>query len=223
MAWPTALQDLRTKLSDNSADRLRAFKRVFGDINGSNTIFKTFEYRRVTDFTSATGFLGVYKNGTRLNNSSIVLDDTSTGYFQLAASAAPSGSDVIESTYYSQYFTDAELTGFLRLASNFLALGDDYTQIPGGLQSGALNYAAAEGYQKLAMRFADKMSDVYRLNDLPDEDREKIIIQFKKSSEDARTEAIKLRDDYYLNRQGQALAPLYGFATGCVFDVPPNR
>ena len=223
MSWATPIADLRMKLSDGPTDRLRAYKRVFGDINGSNTIFKTLEYRRITDFTSATGFLGVYVNGTRLNNSSIILDDVATGYFQLAASACPSSTDVVECTYYSHYFLDDELSSFLRLACNFLALGDDFNQIPGGLQSAAINYAAAEAYQKLAIRFADKMADVYRLNDLPTEDREKIIIQFKKSSEESRTEAIKLRNDYYENRQGQALAPLYGFSLGSVVDVPPNR
>lgn len=221
MSWSTAVSDLRTKLSDNATDRLRAFKRVFGDVNGVNTIFKTFEFRRITDLTSATGFLGVYKNGVRLANAAISSDDIVTGYFQLAA--APVSGDVIECTYYSQYFLDSELQSFLRLASNFLAAGDDYTQIIGGLQTAALTYASAEAYQKLALRFADTFADTYKMQDMPDGEREKIIIQFKKSSEDARAEAMKLRNDYYENRQGQALAPLWGSSLGGVLDVPPNR
>jgi len=221
MSWTTALSDLRTKLSDNSTDRLRAFKRVFGDINGTNTIFKTFEFRRITDLTTATGFLGVYKNGVRLLNSDVSNDDLVTGYFQLVA--APVSGDVIECTYYSQYFLDTELQSFLRLASNFLAAGDDYSQVIGGLQTAALTYASAEAYQKLALRFADTFADTYKMQDLPDGEREKIIIQFKKSSEDARTEAMKLRNDYYENRQGQALAPLWGSSLGGVLDVAPNR
>jgi len=221
VSWSTAVSDLRTKLSDNATDRLRAFKRVFGDVNGVNTIFKTFEFRRITDLTSATGFLGVYKNGVRLANAAISSDDIVTGYFQLAA--APVSGDVIECTYYSQYFLDSELQSFLRLASNFLAAGDDYTQIIGGLQTAALTYASAEAYQKLALRFADTFADTYKMQDMPDGEREKIIIQFKKSSEDARAEAMKLRNDYYENRQGQALAPLWGSSLGGVLDVPPNR
>lgn len=221
MAWVTALSDLRTKLSDNSKDRLRAFKRVFGDINGVNTIFKTFEFRRITDFTTATGFLGVYKNGVKLAAIDISSDDLETGYFVLAT--PPVTGDVIEATYYSQYFLDTELVSFLRLGSNFLALGDDYTQIPGGLQTACLTYASAEAYQKLALRFADTFADTYKMQDLPDGEREKIIIQFKKSSEEARQEAMKLRNDFYENRQGQALAPLWGSNLGNVLDVPPNR
>jgi hypothetical protein len=222
MSWPTAVLDLRTKLSDGTQDRLRAFKRVLGDVNGTNTIFKTFEYRRITDFTSSVGFMGVYKSGVKISNADVVTDDVNTGYFQLAASAAPLGTDVVEATYYVQYFLDSELEGFLRLASNFLAGGDDYTAIAGGLQNAAINYAAAEAYQKLALRFADTMSDTYRLEDNKGEN-EKIALQFKKSSEEARNESKKLRDDYYENRQGQALAPLYGLGLGNRRDVPPNR
>jgi len=222
MSWTTAVSDLRTKLSDNATDRLRAFKRVFGDINGVNTIFKTFEFRRITDLTAATGFLGVYKNGVRLNPSTdLISDDIVTGYFQLAH--APVAGDMIEATYYSQYFLDSELQSFLRLASNFLAAGDEYTQIIGGLQTAALTYASAEAYQKLALRVADTFADTYKMQDMPDGEREKIIIQFKKSSEDARAEAMKLRNDYYENRQGQALAPLWGNSLGGVLDVAPNR
>lgn len=221
MAWATAVSDLRTKLSDNTKDRLRAFKRVFGDINGVNLVFKTFEFRRITDFTNATGFLGIYKNGVRLANSEIASDDLETGYFSLVH--APVNGDVIEATYYSQYFLDTELASFLRLASNFIAGGDDFTQAPGGLQTAVLTYASAEAYQKLALRFADTFADTYKMQDLPDGEREKIIIQFKKSSEEARTEAMKLRNDFYENRQGQALAPLWGSNLGSVVDVPPNR
>lgn len=222
MSWTTAISDLRTKLSDNSKDRLRAYKRVFGDINGTNTVFKTFEFRRITNFTVAANYLGVYKNGVRLNPSTdITDDDLETGYFVLAR--APVAGDVIECTYYSQYFIDSELISFLRLATNFIAGGDDYTQVIGGLQTAVLAYAAAEAYQKLALRFADTFSDTYKMQDLPDGEREKVIISFKKSSEDARAEAKKLRDDYYENRQGQALAPLWGNNLGNVIDVAPNR
>jgi hypothetical protein len=221
MAWATAIDDLRTKLSDNTTDRLRAFKRVFGDINGSNVVFKTFEFRRITDLTNPVGYIGVYKNGQILNVGDVILDDPDTGYFTLLK--PPQKGDVIEATYYVQYFLDAELDSFLRLASNFIAGGDDYTQTSGGLQTAVLSYAAAEAYQKLALRFADTFADTYKMQDLPDAEREKIIISFKKSSEEARAEAMKLRNDFYENRQGQALAPLWGSNLGGVLDVPPNR
>jgi hypothetical protein len=218
MAWADPIGDLRIKLSDGATDRLRAYKKVFGNQNGANKVFKTFEYRRVTDFTTAISPLGVYKNGSIQVVSS---DDLATGYFTLQS--APSETDELVATYYMQYFLDSELNSFLRLATNFLAYGDDPTSIPGGLQNGALEFAAAEAYQKLAMRFADKMSDVYRLEDLPDKEREAMVMAFREASEKARAESVKIRNDFYDNRQGQALAPLFGSIRGNVRDVAPNR
>lgn len=220
MTWSTAATDLRTKLSDNSTDRLRAFKRVLGNLNGTNLTFKTFEFRRITNFTTAASPLGVYLNSVRLSTAAFSSDDTGTGYFSLLT--APVDGDVLEATYYVQYFTDAELIIFLRSACNFLALGDDYTNIPGGLQAGALEYASAEAYQKLALRFADTMSDTYRMEDMPDKDRQMIIDSFKTAAAAAFKEAKEKRNDYYENRQGQALAPLFGTNLGNVRDVPPN-
>jgi hypothetical protein len=216
--WVDPVGDLRIKLSDGPTDRLRAYKKVFGNQDGTNKLFKTFEGRRITDLTSTDLPLGVYVDGVPVTVSE---DNVTTGYFTLQA--APANTAELVATYYVQYFLNAELDNFLRLSCNFLALGDDYYQIPGGLQNSALCYAAAEAYQKLAMRFADKMSDVYRLEDMPDKEREAIILNFKKSSEESRTEAKALRDDFYKNRQGQALAPLFGYNLGRVTDVPPNR
>ena len=218
MSWTTAVTDLRIKLSDGPTDRIRAYKRIFGNQNGENQVFKTFEFRRVTDFTTAASPLGVYVNGCIAE---VTEDNPQTGYFTLCI--PPMNTDEVVATYYVQYFLDAELESFLRLASNFLALGDDYTNIPGGLQNAALCYAACEGYQKLAMRFADTMSDTYRLEDMPDKERQRIVDSFKAAADESRKQAKDLRNDYYENRQGEALAPLFGRNMGRVFDVPPNR
>lgn len=218
MTWSTALMDLRTKLSDGDTDRLRAYKRVFGTQDGNNKIFKTLEFKRITNFLTDPAPLGVYVNGTL---SPVSADDIATGYFTLVS--APLNADEVTATYYNHLFTDDELEGFLRLACNFLGLGDDYTKIPGGLQNGAVNYAAADGYQKLAMQFADNQSDTYRLEDSPTDNRKDIIASLLKMADMLRSDAIKIRNDYYDNRQGQALAPLFGSNLGCVRDVPPNR
>jgi len=221
MAWPTAISDLRMRLSDGSTDRLRAYKRVFGDLNGSNTLYKTFEFRRVTNFTTAAAPYGVYLNGSRIAASGIASDDPSSGYFTLVT--APTDGDVLEATYYIQYFTDSELETFLRLACDFLALGDDYSQIPQGLRAGALYYAVGEAYEKLGQRFTDTQSDTYRLEDMPDDKRIAMLEAFKKTAQEAKSDAIKFRNDYYENRQGQALQPLFGSSLGSVRDVVPNR
>ena len=220
MAWNSALSDLRSKLFDNSTDRIRAYKRVFGQIDGVNKVFKTFEYRRISDFTCVDAPLGVYKNGVILDVSEVAADNLSTGFFTL--STAPADGDVIEATYYVQYFNDDELGRFLRLASNFLGLGDTYSNITGPLQTAALNYACSEAYGMLANRFNEHAADTYRLQDMPDEKRKELVDTYTNKASTCLTEAIKLRDDYY-SRQGQQFTPSWGFSQGNVRDVPPNR
>jgi len=220
MAWTTALSDSRMKLNDGPVDKIRAFKRVLGQIDGTNTRFKTFEFRRVTDFTTATGSLGVYVDQVLQSSGYIATDDPTSGYFTTVT--APSASSVVEATYYVQYFLDAEIQTFLRYASNWLGLGDDYTQIPGGLQAAAVSYVAAEGYQKLASRFSEHMSETFRLEDMPDVARQALIAEWKQASEHSRDTAHKLRDEFY-TRQGQSLAPLFAVNRGYVPNVVPNR
>lgn len=211
---------MRLKLSDNPNDKLRAFKRVFGQIDGNNKIFKTFEFRRVSDFTSAAAPLGVYINQVRVAPAGIASDDLTTGYFSLVT--APSSTDVVEATYYIQFFYDTELQDFLRLSANWLGFGDDYTTIPQGLRPAALQYAIGDAYQKLAMRFAEHISETYRLEDAPTGDRFNIVEQYKQLASQSHDEAKGFRDEYYM-RQGQHLSPLYGLNKGAVRDVGPNR
>ena len=220
MSWTTALSDLRLKLSDNPNDKLRAFKRVFGQVDGSNKVFKTFEFRRVSDFTSAVAPLGIYINQVRINAAAIASDDLTTGYFTLVS--APAATDVVEATYYVQFFYDAELDGFMRISANWLGLGDDYSQVPNGLRPACIQYALGDAYQKLAMRFAEHISETYRLEDAPTEDRFRIVDQYKQLAAQSHQEAKDFRDEYY-KRQGQHLSPLYGLSLGRVRDVGPNR
>lgn len=220
MAWATALTDLRVKLSDSATDKLRAFKRVFGDVDGSNKRFKTFEFRRVTDFSTAVSPLGVYVNGSLISSASIATDDTASGFFTFVT--APSASDVIEASYYVQFFLDSELQSFLRLSTQWLGLGDDYNNITLGLQPAALQYAASEAYQKLAARFSEHLSETYRLEDMPDVQRQALISEYKNAAAQAREQAHGLRDEYY-KRQGQPLAPLFAVNRGFVRNVVPNR
>lgn len=220
MSWTTALDDLRLKLSDTPIDKLRAYKRVFGQIDGQNQLFKTFEFRRVTDFTAAEAPLGVYLNQVRLESSAIQSDDLQTGFFTL--SSAPEEGSVLEAVYYVQFFLDSNLYDFLRLATQWLGLGSDHANIPAGLQGSALQYAAAEAYQKLAMRFSEHLSETYRLEDAPDAERFKLVDEYKRMSDDCRLSATTLRDQYY-TRQGQPLQPLFGVNRGRVRDVAPPR
>lgn len=220
MSWSTAVADLRVKLSDGPTDKLRAFKRVIGEVNGVNKVFKTFEFRRVSNFTTASSPVGVWLNQSLLATTAIASDDPATGFFTLVT--APTGNDVVEATYYTAHFIDSELQEFLRLSCNWLLTADDYSVIPEGLRPAALQYAMADAYGKLAMRFAEHLSETYRLEDTPDAKRFEMVAQYKDASKQARETAHTLRDEYY-KRQGQHLSPLYGTAKGSTRTVGPNR
>lgn len=213
MSWTTGVENLRTLLSDGPTDKLRALKSVFGTLDGVNKTFKTFEFRRVTDFSStATAFpLGLYVNGEWQPPSAIAVDSPETGFFQ--AATAYSDSTLLTCSYYIQWFTDAELDGFLIRASDWLGLGDDYTIVPTGLKTAALKYAAHEAYQKLSLRWAEAITETYRLQDAPDEKRMQVVEAYQRASKLALDEATKYRDDFY-TRKGQALAPRFGTISG---------
>lgn len=227
MSWTTAVDDLRLLLNDGPTDKIRAFKRVFGTTDGANAVFKTLEFRRITDFTTVdeTGPVGIYINGEKFGPIALPLeyDDPGSGYFKFSVpGSVPITGAVIEATYYIQYFLDAELETFLRLAQNWLGFGDDYSAIPQGLRPAALQYAAAEGYQKLAMRFSSHLSETYRLEDMPDVKQTALLAEYKQASETARHQAQALRNEYY-TRQGQSLSPLFGVYSPAIRDVPPRR
>lgn len=218
--WITAVFDLRTLLSDGPEDRYNSRKRCFGEVNGTNNTFRTFEFRRITDFTTATTPLGVYINGTRLSESDISTDYLNTGEFVIGASGSiPVDGDVVEASYFNQWFLDSELQGFLKVASNWLTSSDDYTQIVGGLTPSALKYAASEAYLKLAIRWRTFLSEQYRVEDEPKKPGTGPADEFIKMADTFREEALKSRDEFY-TRQGQALQPLFGSVLGNVRRMP---
>lgn len=213
MSWTTAIPDLRVILSDGPTDKLRALKAVFGLQNGVNTTFKTFEFRRVSDFSSSALAtpLGLTVDGVRIPAASVVYDDLDSGMFQLTDPIQDS--QQLAATYYIQWFQDAELDGFMVRASNWLGLSDDYTTIPSGLKTAALKYAAHEAYQKLSLRMAENIVETYRLQDAPDEKRMAVVEAYQKAASEALKEATTYRDDYY-TRKGKSKAPLFGSISG---------
>lgn len=217
MTWAAPTTDLRTLLSDGATDRYRFRKRVFGEINGTNLSFKTFEFRRITNFTTAAAPLGVYKNGVRLAVIAISADFPNTGEFTLVA--APVDGDLIEASYYSQWFTDAELENFNRLGTNWLGYGDTPGQLAQGLIPACINYAASEAYLKLAIRWRENASETYRVEDSPSPTASNQTDEFTKLAEAFKDRAKSLRDDYY-TRQGQSLSPIFRSIQGNVRKMP---
>ena len=219
MPWLTAKTELRELLNDNDNDKLRFRKRVIGAVNGTNVIFKTLEFRRLTGFVTPTLPFGVFVDDSA-TSAVVTADFPEVGSFQLAV--APSNGSFVEATYYVQYFLDNELDVYLTNACRWIQSSDNFTLIAPGLQPGALKYAAADAYEKLASKFQEHLSDTYRTEDAPDEKKTSLVSEYRTLALKYREEAAKLRSQFY-TRQDQALAPLYANNLGAVTDVPPRR
>ncbi len=222
-AWTTANADVRTFLSDGATDKLRYRKKLMGQIDGVNTTFKTFEARRITALVGATAPLGVYVNAPSSSPALVTVtsEDLESGELYLAA--APAAGSGVHATYYIQWFDDAEIVQFLTSASEWITGIDDYTSIPNNQWPCAKTYAGAVAYQKLSIKFATNLAETYQLYDAPDQKRFDPVKVYSEMSEKMFKLAFELRDDTYKNRQGQALAPLFGTIRGRVKDVAPNR
>lgn len=219
MPWTTAKTELRELLNDNDNDKLRFRKRVIGAVNGTNVIFKSLEFRRITNFTSSSLPFGVFVNDSA-TAAPVTADFPEVGSFQLTT--APVNGEFVEATYYVQYFLDSELEVYLKNACRYIQSADDYTQIPPGLQPCALKYAAADAYEKLASKFQEHLSDTYRTEDAPDEKKTSLVTEYRELALKYREESATLRAQFY-KRQDQALAPLTANNLGAVVDVPPRR
>lgn len=226
MAWPdttTAIAALRNILFDNPTDKICSNKKVFGIQDGTNVTFKTFEYRRVTNFTASNSFpLGLYKNGIAISNSNVSVDDPASGAFQVGSGVTPGARDQFTATYYYQWFIDNDLDSFLQNASTWLGFNTTYINIPDGLNAAALRYAAQEAYEMAAMKYSTRAAEVYQLEDAPTEDILKAIDAFQSMADNFLEKASKMRDDNY-TRQGQSLAPNFAFGLGRVWDPTPRR
>jgi hypothetical protein len=222
-AWTTANADVRTFLSDGPTDKLRYRKKVMGQVDGSNTTFKTFEARRITALVGAAAPLGVYVAAPSGSPAlaAVTSEDLESGEFYLTA--APAAGSSVHATYYIQWFDDTEIVQFLVSASEWITGIDDYTSIPNNQWPSAKTYAGAVAFQKLSLKFASNLAETYQLYDAPDEKRFDPIKTYAQKSTDLFKLAFELRDDTYKNRQGQALAPLFGTIRGRVKDVAPNR
>lgn len=217
--YQTAIADLQTLLSDQPSDRYVYQARCFGITNGVNTAFKTFYRRRATNFTTGVSG-GVYVNSVLVAAGNIVADNQETGEFTLAASAAPIDGQVVEASYFYQWFDVSELDTFLQIACRWLQSGNDYTQVPNQLIDALLKYAAAEAYAKMAQRWRTYMSQDYKVEDAPKDSPSYNTNDFLNLSKYFRAEALASRTEYMENRQGRALQPLFGNVLGGIRNLP---
>lgn len=217
--WSTSATDLRNLISDGPTDKRAYRKKVVGYVDGTNTTFKTFEWRRTSDFTASGVGTGVFVNNVQ---GTVTSDTPSTGEFALSV-APPYGTGVaVYATYYYQWFLDSEIAVFLKSSAQWLGFSNDPTVIPEGLQPAALHFAAQEAYSKIAMFWSIRISESYMLEDAPAPDTKGPVEQFIEMSKYFREKAIELRDNFY-TRQGQSLAPMSTSIAGIVGAVTPRR
>lgn len=217
MSWTSAISDVRIQLADNANNKHRYRKRCIGQVDGTNATFKTFEIRRINDFTTASPPLGAYVNGVF---APVASDNTEIGEFVLVS--PPSDGSVVEATYYVQWFVDTEVQGFLTQATEWLGLGSDYSNVPEGLRPAAKFYACKQGCEFMSLRWAEFISDTYLYQDAPRTDQRSPVDEFRKLAETYYKQAQDARKGYY-SRQDQNEAPLFATISGAVLDVQPKR
>jgi hypothetical protein len=216
--YQTAINDLRTLLSDEGDDRYTYRHHCFGQVDGVNLQFKTFFRRRVTDFTMAsTGGAGVYVEGQQVLAANIGWDNQESGEFAFASTGVtPTEGQTVEASYYYQWFDDTELDTFLQIAGRWLQSNNDYTQVSPQLVDALIKYAASQAYAKLAQRWRAYMSQEYRVEDAPKDSPTYNTNDFLQLSKYFRAEALASRTEFMETRQGRALQPLFGSISGRV-------
>lgn len=221
MSWATqqeARDDLRNFLNDGPTDKLRHRQAVFGQINSSNVIFKTLEYRRITDLSAPTGRLGVFVNNAIVTVSA---DDAEVGEFTLAA--APDEGDNLEATFYVQWFLDAEIDKFLERSGQFLNCASTIIDLQVGLIPSAIHYSAGSAYQKLSSRYTEFQSKTFRLEEAPDDEATTTAAHFMAMAKQMFEQSRKLRDEFYKDRKGKAMAPISRLNLGRLRTTVPRR
>lgn len=217
MSWADPTTDLRNLIGDGAKDKERKLKQLVGQVDGTNKTFFTFEKRFLTDFTAPATPEGAFVNSTLV---AVTSQDAPIG--QVVLTVAPDPGDIVEATYYFQWFENSELETFLRSASNWIGIGNDPTKIEGGLQPPAKYYAAQEAVHKLSIQFANSNSAIYLMEEGPKEKKVALVNHFRTLSKDYTDKAMKLLSHFYKG-QGAQDGPVFASIAGAVPSVVPRR
>lgn len=217
MSWLSAVSQLRDQLGDNPKMHLRYRQRVIGRVDGINTTFKTLDFRRVTSFLSSTIPEGVFVSGA----SAVVASDfPEVGEFTVTV--APPEGEVVEASFYVQWFLDSELEGYLISSAQWLGLGSDWLVIPDGLRPAAKFYASKQAMEQLSLRWSEYLSSTYLMEDAPRPEDKKNLEQYQRLAKLYWDQAESALKNFY-TRSGQSLAPSFSSIPGSVRRVAPNR
>ncbi len=217
-AWPdttTARNELRAFLNDGPQDRPVKAKILIGPVDGVNTVFFTFDDRLVT------GSLVVSIDYVDLPGAQVTLNDPVFG--KITLTTPPAAQTTVRGRYFFQFFLDSELDEALRNAAGEIHESDDITLTALGLKNAALNFAGYFSFTKQAIRWAQRMSEKFILEDAPVEDgsiaRPNLFNQLAQSY---LKNAIQLRDSYY-QRHGRRNAPAFTVFKPTFPPIGPRR
>jgi hypothetical protein len=213
--WTTlanAITDLRRFLHDGPQDRLVKQKIVVGAVDGVNTQFFTFEDRIIApslivtvDFTPVT----------------VTVDDPITGEFH--TDSPPARDTTVRAQYFFQYFLDSELEEALNFAMIQVLQVEDVTTCPVEMKYAVMHYAGHFAYQKQAMRWAERMSHKFLLEEEP---LQAEVLARSNMFNSIATKLLdngeRLRDDIY-KRAGRRNAPAFGVYKPQIPPVGPRR
>lgn len=213
--WPnlaTATSELRTYLNDGPFDRPVKQKKLIGEVDGTNTEFFAFEERVVVGSMNAS---------VEFTPVASVLSDPILGLVTITP--APQRGGTVRGRYYYQYFTDAELSESLSHACGQVISTEDVTQISIGLKEPVLAYAGYFAYTKQSIRWAQRMSQKFLLDEDPlNQENNNRSNLFKSLAKGFMDDARIMRDDFY-KRQSRALAPAAGVTKLRIPWIGPRR
>src|SRR5574337_199212 len=163
--WATPLADLRVFLRDTTNDWIVKEQKVLGRVDGQNRTYYTFFDRIVASGNqSACGVpLRLFYDGVEITASGIAVSDQIRGEF--AVMQVASGVEVT-ATYHHQQFLDGELNQYLQQAANMVS-ADVAADIPAQLQLAAMHIAASQAYTGAAIRWQQRKSEQFMLQDIP--------------------------------------------------------
>jgi len=195
-----ATHDLRVFLSDQENDKPVKSKAVVGRVDGVNRAFHTWDDRLVV------GTLAVTVNDSVVP---ITLADPMMGRFEFATAPAVDPPPVIRAQYYYQYFTDEEIETALEQGSSQMDANGDPTLVVPGLQLACLHFAGFLLYEKMAMRWVERMTSRFLMEEAPvqGEDLGRSNL-FRDMARDLRNEARNLRTHFYQG-QGRRSKPAF--------------
>jgi len=223
--WPDPTGDLRKFLDDTSDHNRIKNQDAIGDQDGTNTRYYTFRDRLLASGVQSgasdqSARLRVFLAGTELVNSGINVTDATLGEFTLQQ--APTVNQEMKVTYAYQDHRADELTFYLTQAINEISVSAA-ADVPPGLQTAALHFAASFAHDRLAERWLMRKIDQFGLHETAPDEISSRVDYHERRAKWYLNRAEKLRRDFYEFRKDRGRAPAFGILKRVPQGYTPRR